>query len=95
MLHFALFIALVLSCAAQARDNRPAGGAAQDGDGHAAELAQREQRRVVLREALKLPVEDAPATARQLTAQQRSELRQQLRQQPLDLPQNHNTKALP
>ena len=86
MLRFALFIALVLSCEAQAGGGRHIGGVSQDGDASAAELAQK--RRMVLREALKQPVEDASLPARQLSAQQRAELRQTLRQQPLDLPQN-------
>lgn len=78
----ALPIALALCCDAHGREASPQGGASQNSK--PAELA--DQRRMVLREALKLPLEDAPAAARQLSAQEKAELRQQLRQQRLDLP---------
>jgi hypothetical protein len=45
------------------------------------EEANRQKRRDVLREALRGQAEEAPATMRQMSLQERMELRQQLRQQ--------------
>jgi hypothetical protein len=44
-------------------------------------MLSRQKRREVLREALRLPPEGVPTTARQLSLQERTELREQLRQQ--------------
>ena len=46
--------------------------------------ARQQQRRDILREALKAQVEEAPVPVRQLTAQEKLELRQQLRLQQQD-----------
>jgi hypothetical protein len=47
--------------------------------------ARQQQRREMLREALKQREGDAPIAARQMSAQEKAELRQQLRQQRQDL----------
>lgn len=54
---------------------------AQDADALQAEQLNRQRRRDILREALRLQQEESPATSRQMSLQERTELRQQLRQQ--------------
>ena len=91
-----LFSLLTLALSAQARDQstvrpEPQAPTAAEGanklrvdaetDAAQAELANRQKRRDVLRDALRTQSEDAPATMRQMSLQQRQELRQQLRQQ--------------
>jgi hypothetical protein len=44
-----------------------------------------QKRRDVLRQATRLQMEEAPTPARQLSAQERAELRQQLQQERLEL----------
>lgn len=75
-------IPLYLLCwNAQALDARQSSGVAPVGDAWLAEQAQKQKRRDNLREATKLPVEGAAPGARQLSPQEKLELRQQLRQQ--------------
>jgi hypothetical protein len=81
---FVLLLALVLCCDAYALNARPNGSASPDTDASAADMAAKQKRRDVLREALKLPVEFVPGNTRQLSAQEKAELRQQLRQQRLE-----------
>jgi hypothetical protein len=82
----ALILLLALSWSAHALDARVGAAAATDSNESAAEQAQKQKRRDVLREALKLPVADVPsAPVRQLSSQEKAELRQQLRQQRLDV----------
>jgi hypothetical protein len=50
-----------------------------------ANQADLQKRRDVLRQATRLQMEEAPTAARQLSAQERAELRQQLQQQRLEL----------
>lgn len=52
--------------------------------------ARQQQRRDMLREALKLQKDGAPIEVRQMTAQEKAELRQQLRQQRQDLSKKEN-----
>jgi hypothetical protein len=47
--------------------------------------ARQQERREMLRETLKLQRAEGPLQVRQMTAQEKAELRQQLRQQPQDL----------
>lgn len=54
---------------------------AMDVDALQQELLSRQKRRDVLREALRMQSDDGPAAARQMSLQERLELRQQLRQQ--------------
>lgn len=54
---------------------------AQDADALQAEQLNRQRRRDILREALRLQQEESPATSRQMSLQEKTELRQQLRQQ--------------
>lgn len=79
-------IALLLCTGVHALDARQGAGAKADATAAADEMAIKQRRREVLREVLKLPVEDAPASVRQRSAQEKAALRQQLRQQQLDVP---------
>lgn len=79
----ALIPLLLLCWNAQALDARQVGSAGQGSD-TAAEQAQKQRRRDNLREATKLPMEDAPSTVRQMSPQEKWELREQLRQQRQD-----------
>jgi hypothetical protein len=81
----ALVSMLLLSFNVQALDAQRFGGATQDIDASLSEQAQKQKRRDNLREATKLPMEDAPRSMRQLSPRERFELRQQLRQQRLEL----------
>ena len=55
--------------------------AGSDADAAQQEILSRQKRRDVLREALRGQVEESPAAMRQMSLQERMELRQQLRQQ--------------
>ena len=70
---------------AQALDARQSSGQAPGMDALSNEQAQKQKRRDNLREATKLPVEGAAPGARQLSPQEKLELRQQLRQQRQEL----------
>jgi hypothetical protein len=80
-------IPLYLLCwNALALDARENSGLVTGADALSAEQAQKQKRRDNLREATKLPVEGAALGARQLSPQEKLELRQQLRQQRQELP---------
>jgi hypothetical protein len=72
---------MVLMLSARAEDRRPKPRFSAEPDVQQLELAQRQKRRDVLREALLVPVADTPVPARQLSPQEKAELRQQLQQQ--------------
>ena len=74
---------LALAVAALAQDNRPRPRFVTEADIAQMEQAKRQKRRDELREALLLPA--APAESRQLSPQEKAELRQQLRQQRPDV----------
>jgi hypothetical protein len=81
------FIPLYLLCwNVQALDARQDSGVALSGDARTPEQVLKQKRRENLREATKLPVENAAPAARQLSPQEKWELRQQLRQQRQDFP---------
>ncbi len=77
---------LALAVAALAQDARPKPRFFTEAESAQLEQAKRQKRREDLREALLLPVADAPAENRQLSPQARAELRQQLRQQRPEAP---------
>jgi hypothetical protein len=80
----ALTILLALSFNAHALDARPLANVVQNANVSVEEQTVKQKRRDGLRDAFKIPVEEVPATSRQLSAQEKAELRQQLRQQRLD-----------
>jgi hypothetical protein len=82
----ALIPLYLLCCNAQALDARQNNGAPQGSDTTSSEQAQKQKRRDNLREVTKLPVEDVAPSVRQLSPQEKLELRQQLRQQRQVLP---------
>jgi hypothetical protein len=82
---FALTILLALSLNANAREAHPAAGVTPEANVSLSEQALKQKRRDGLREAFKLPVEGVPAPSRQMSAEEKAELREQLRQQRLDL----------
>ena len=73
---------LVLTLGAYAEDRQPKPGVAGEPDAQQLEQLKKQKRRDVLREAWLSPVADTPVTARQLSPQEKAELRQQLQQQP-------------
>ena len=81
---FVWFLLMALSCSASAQDDRRKSAAYLEAQSTLLQIRQ-QQRRDMLREALKSPVEESPVTMRQMTPQEKAELRQQLRQQPQDL----------
>ena len=81
MARYYLLIVLVLSSLAQAGTQSQTVAVGQDEELTAAEMAKRQKRREELREVLKSPVEFVTADVRQLSVQERSEMRQQMRQQ--------------
>ena len=81
MSRYLLLIVLVLSSLAQAGTQSQTVAVGQDEELTAAEMAKRQKRREELREVLKSPVEFVTADVRQLSVQERSEMRQQMRQQ--------------
>jgi hypothetical protein len=78
----ALLSLLLLTLGAQAEERRPKPGVVAEPDAQQLEQARRQKRRDVVREALLVPVADAPVALRQLSPQEKAELRQQLQQQP-------------
>jgi hypothetical protein len=82
-----LIALLTLCCGAQALRVRDAAPVPPDADAAWAEQARKQKLRDVVRDAVKLPVEDARPAGRQLSPQEKAELRQQLRQQRVDVPQ--------
>jgi hypothetical protein len=80
----ALIFFYLLCWNAQALDARQSTAAEQGSEMSPAEQAQRQKRRENLREATKFPVETVPPIVRQLSPQERWELREQLRQQRQD-----------
>jgi len=81
MARYYLLIVFVLSSLAQAGTQSQTVAVGQDEELIAAEMAKRQKRREELREVLKSPVEFVTADVRQLSVQERSEMRQQMRQQ--------------
>ena len=81
MARYYLLIVLALSSLAQAGTQSQTVAVGQDEELIAAEMAKRQKRREELREVLKSPVEFVTADVRQLSVQERSEMRQQMRQQ--------------
>jgi hypothetical protein len=76
-----VFLSLMAFCwSAGAQEERKKSAAYLDAQNIVLQ-ARQQQRRDILREALKVPVEEAPVPLRQLTAQEKIELRQQLRRQ--------------
>ncbi len=82
---FVFISLLMLSLSVPAQDERQKGPAYMEAQATLLQ-ARKQLRRDVLREALKAQAEEAPVPARQLTAQEKAELREQLRQQRQDLP---------
>jgi hypothetical protein len=80
----AFTMSLALSWGVYAYDARPAAAARPEVNAPQPEQALKQKRRDGLREAFKIPVEEVPASSRQLNAQEKAELREQLRQQQLD-----------
>ena len=76
----ALLVLLLCTSSVHALDARQGAASSADATAITDEMARKQKRRDVLREALKVPVEDTPATARQMSAQEKAALRQQLRQ---------------
>jgi hypothetical protein len=76
-----LLTLLVLTLGARAQDRRDKPTAVAEPDAQQLEQVKRQKRRDVLREALQVPVADAPVASRQLSPQEKAELRQQLQQQ--------------
>jgi cbb3-type cytochrome oxidase subunit 3 len=81
---FVWFLLLALCGSAWAQDDRKKSAAHQEAQNIVLQ-ARQQQRRDMLREALKSQVEEAPVPVRQMTTQEKAELRQQLRQQRQDL----------
>jgi hypothetical protein len=81
MARYYLLIVLVLASWAQAGTSNQNVVVGQEDELTAAEAAKRQKRREELREMLKSPVELVTADVRQLSVQERSEMRQQMRQQ--------------
>jgi hypothetical protein len=81
MARYVLLILLAWSSLAQAGPQTPTVAVGQEDDLTAVEAAKRQKRREELREMLKSPVEFVATDARQLSVQERSEMRQQMRQQ--------------
>ncbi len=77
---FVLFSLMTLCWSAGAQDDRRKSAAYLDAQ-NAVLQARQQQRRDILREALKLQAEETPVPARQLTVQEKLELRRQLRLQ--------------
>lgn len=69
----------------QAPEAASTGRASQSADPLLLEQNRKQKRRNELREAFMAPVEEVSVPARQLSPQERAELRHQLRQQPLNL----------
>jgi hypothetical protein len=82
---FLIWIFLPMLCAGVwAQDDRAKSAAYLDAQATVLQMRQ-QQRRDMLREALKSQRVEAPLQTRQMTAQEKAELRQQLREQRLDL----------
>ena len=76
----AWFLLIALAQSAFAQDYRKKSEAYLEAQ-NAVLQARQQQRRDMLREALKVQVDEASVPARQMTAQEKAELRQQLREQ--------------
>ena len=81
---FVLFSLLALCLGALAQEERSKTAAYFEAQSLLIQSRQ-QQRREMLREALKLQHKEGPLQVRQMTAQEKAELRQQLRQQRQDL----------
>jgi hypothetical protein len=82
---FLIWIFLPMLCTGVwAQDDRAKSAAYLDAQATVLQMRQ-QQRRDMLREALKSQRVEAPLQTRQMTAQEKAELRQQLREQRLDL----------
>jgi hypothetical protein len=87
-----LFVCLSLMaicCSASAQDDRSKSDAYLEAQSIVMR-ARQQQRREMLREALKVHAVQAPIAVRQMTPQEKAELRQQLRQQRQDLIKKEN-----
>lgn len=81
MARYLLLILLALGTLAQAGTPSQSASVGQEDELTPAEMAKRQKRREELREMLKSPVEFVTTDVRQLSVQERSEMRQQMRQQ--------------
>ena len=86
---FVWFLLLALGMGVSAQEERTKSPAYLEAQSALMQIRQ-QQRRDMLREALKLQRAETSVPARQLTAQEKAELRQQLRQQRQDLINKEN-----
>jgi hypothetical protein len=86
---FVLFSLLSLCLTVLAQDERTKSAAYLEAQSTLLQLRQ-QQRRDMLREALRMQRYGTPAPTRQMTAQEKAELRDQLRQQRQDLVKKEN-----
>ena len=86
---FVWFFLLALCMGVSAQEERTKSAAYLEAQSTLMQIRQ-QQRRDMLREALKLQRVETPVPARQMTMQEKAELRQQLRQQRQDLIRKEN-----
>ncbi len=79
--HFVLFPLVALVLGVQAREPQANAAVTRVAETSVEDLLVQQRRREVLRQATRVQMEEAAAPTRQLSAQERAELRQQLQQQ--------------